>query len=358
MLILGIETSCDETSAAVVKHGKQILSNIVASQVKEHNVFGGVVPEIASRLHIEKIIQIIELTLDKAKISLKDCDAIAVTQGPGLIGSLLVGVEVAKSIAYSMNLPLIPINHIEAHLYSPFLEYDTITHPYLGLVISGGHTSLIIVHSFVNYELIGETLDDAVGEAYDKVAKFLNFGYPGGPIIDKLTSKLTQSKYSFPIPRIKNEGLDFSFSGLKTAVINLVKQKFGDSQNIPEKGKKEIAYAFQETAIIYLLKNTKTAIDKFNLQKVVFVGGVAANSRLRKKSLTLINISKDKPKNQQIDKQKSQQTEVYFPSPSLCTDNAAMVAGLAYHKIKFHTQSNYEPSTYLTLNANPNLKIG
>ena len=368
MLILSIETSCDETSVAIVKDGKQILSNIVSSQVEEHSKFGGVVPEIASRLHIEKIIQILKLALDKANVTLKDCDAIAVTQGPGLVGSLLVGIEVAKSIAYSMNIPLIPINHIEAHLYSPLLEYDTITHPYLGLIVSGGHTSLVMVNSFNDYKLIGETLDDAAGEAYDKVAKFLNLGYPGGPIIDKLTNKMTQSKYSFTIPKIKNvavrfiasdinENLDFSFSGLKTAVINLVKQKFTAAEEIPESEKKEICFAFQETTVNYLLKNTKIAIDRSNVKKVVFAGGVAANSRLRNKALELTIQQTNKPTNRL--------TEIYFPSLSLCTDNAAMVAGLAYHKILCRgriyaspTKSSFERPDFLNLNAVPNLKIG
>ncbi len=340
MLILGIETSCDETSVAVVKNGKQILSNVVSSQIKEHSEFGGVVPEIASRLHIERIIQIINLALDKAKIKTNDCDAIAVTYGPGLVGSLLVGTEVAKAISYSLKLPLIPINHIEAHLYSPILENSKITHPYLGLIVSGGHTSLITVKSYDEYEILGETLDDAAGEAFDKVAKFLKLGYPGGPVIDKLTSGMKKSKYTFPIPKIKKGGLDFSFSGLKTAVINLVKKNFSNSNNIPEDEKREIAYAFQKTTIDYLLQNTKKALEKSNIQTIVFVGGVAANSKLREDA-----------------KEKLNNYNIYFPSIELCTDNAAMIAGLAYYKIKTNKKTKSDQSISLLLNANPNLKI-
>ena len=384
MIIFGIETSCDETAAAIVEDGVKEICSVVASSKEFHEKTGGIVPEIAARKQVEAMVPVISECFEKLRLArgfdsfcckqqaekcYETIDAVAVTIGPGLIGSLVVGIEAAKALSLFLNKPLIPVNHLVGHIYGNFIDNpEAVKFPAIVLVVSGGHTDLILMKNHGEIEYLGGTLDDAAGEAYDKVAKFLNLGYPGGPIIDKLTNKMTQSKYSFTIPKIKNvavrfiapdinENLDFSFSGLKTAVINLVKQKFTNAEKIPESEKKEIAFAFQETTVNYLLKNTKIAIDKSNVKTVVFAGGVAANSRLRKKALALTNQQTDKPTNRL--------TEIYFPSISLCTDNAAMVAGLAYHKILCKgliyaspTKPSFEHPTFLNLNAVPNLKIG
>lgn len=309
MLVLGIETSCDETSAAVVENGKKILSNIIASQTDLHSRFGGVVPELASRRHIQVIVPIINESLSVAGISLKDVDGIAVTQGPGLIGSLLIGISISKAIAYTQSIPVVGVNHIEGHIYSNLLEHEDLSPPFISLVVSGGHTELIYVAKLRKYERLGQTLDDAAGEAFDKVAKLLNLGYPGGPIIDKISRDGDPKAVSFPRPYIWEHGLNFSFSGLKTSVLNFVMK----NNNI---NPADICASFQQAVVDVLTEKTIRAAEIKRVNKIAIAGGVAANSALRK--------------------QMSQRCEelglsLYYPSLKLCTDNAAMIAGLGYH---------------------------
>jgi len=352
MLCLGIETSCDETSCAVVEDGQRILSNVIASQVSSHAVYGGVVPELASRLHISNIVPILKESLLEAGVNLREIDIIGVTSGPGLIGSLLVGVEFAKALAYALGKPLVPVHHIAAHLYAPFLlekenvaatlEFD---YPYLGLVVSGGHSSLVHVHDPLHYEIIGRTLDDAAGEAFDKVAKLLGLGYPGGPVIDKLSSEWNDGYIIFPRPGVKSEDCDLSFSGLKTAVVRYVREKTKGERPIDPEEKKHIAASFQIAVIDTLLTKTERAIVMTGAERVAIVGGVACNSGLRDEAMRrLAGIT------------------LHIPSPILCTDNAAMVAGLAWHvynaeSILRHRFSDGARRAMLTLNADANLPI-
>ncbi len=309
MLILGIETSCDETSVSIVEDGKKILSLSTFSQIEIHKVFNGVVPEVASRNHLVKIIEVLENGIDN--IPLDKIDAFAATNGPGLLGSLLVGTNTAKALSVFFNKPYIPINHIMAHMYSPHLENE-ITFPYIGLVVSGGHTILFLVKSFHDIEFLGSTIDDAIGEAFDKVAKHLDLGYPGGPIIDKLAqddkaiSLELFSDISLPLPD-KKDRYNFSYSGLKTAIVYRLKKMEINKDTI-----KSIAKTFQELAIKHLLDKTLNALTDFNIPRLVISGGVSANSFLRKELSLLKGI------------------EVYSASLSLCSDNAAMVAGRAY----------------------------
>ncbi len=354
MYILGIETSCDETSCAVVRDGCDILSNIVASQVDLHASYGGVVPEIASRAHIQKILPVLERALTDADVSLDKINALAVTLGPGLIGSLLVGVETAKALSFATAKPLMPINHIASHLYAPFLsdaqgrshievmkakpsgrssevsrpspthrsssnsssEFSRpgaqLGYPYLGLVVSGGHSSLVVVWEPLRYEVIGVTLDDAAGEAYDKVAKLLGLGYPGGPIIDHLAQGGDSSYVRFPRPRIRAKDFNLSFSGLKTAVMQYVR-KIGYERVLRDKTLiRHIVASFQAAVIDCLLAKTERALAALHLDQLAIVGGVAANSGLRAKAW-----------------ERLAGIRVIIPAPILCTDNAAMVAGLA-----------------------------
>lgn len=310
MLILGIETSCDETAAAVVKDGTCIVSNIVRSQIKDHHRFGGVVPEIASRKHIENIIQVIDSALYEAKINMGNLDLIAVTCGPGLIGSLLVGVCVAKAIAFSQELPIIAIDHLEAHIYSSFLVSTDIDFPFLSFIISGGHTDIYLVEGHGKYRLLGQTRDDAAGEAFDKVAKMLGLGYPGGPIISQLASSGNLSAIKFPRAYLGKKSLDFSFSGLKTAVFNYLKENKKD-ENVSD-----IAASFQESVVDMLVNTLNFAVDIKRIGSVTLGGGVASNRRLRfrlKQEMEKKNI------------------RLIIPSPDLCTDNAAMIACAAYY---------------------------
>ena len=314
MLVLGIETSCDETAVSVVEDGKYIKSNVVASQVRFHSEFGGVVPEIASRKHIEYIIPVTQKAVDDAKISLKDIEAVAVTSNPGLIGSLLIGIEFAKAIAYVYSLPLIEIDHIEAHLYACLLEYPDLKFPFLALVASGGHTELIHWKAHGILEKIGRTRDDAAGEAYDKVAKLLGFSYPGGPVIEKLAKNDSDpANFKFPSAKMKDGSYDFSFSGLKTAV--MYKVRSGDKKL----RKKEIASAFQKAVIDALVKRTMDVSCRRlkDTNTILLTGGVCANKALREKFL---------------EEGKKFGKDVKFPSPELCTDNAAMVACAGYFK--------------------------
>jgi N6-L-threonylcarbamoyladenine synthase len=336
MLILAIETSCDDTGAAVILDGRKILSNIVSSQVPIHQKYGGVVPELASRKHIESIVPIVAEALETAKVTLKEIDSIAVTQGPGLVGSLLVGLSFAKSIAFARGLPFIGVNHVEAHLSAIFLEEKPPRFPFIGLVVSGGHTSLFRMDGFGKYKRLGQTRDDAAGEAFDKVAKLLGLGYPGGPIIDELSKAGNPKAIRFPRPVLSKNSFDFSFSGLKTAVVNYVKAYPEPPGGYPENLIKDIVSSFQEAVVEVLVKKTLKAAQQQGLKRVVLSGGVAANQRLRQKIR---------------EESFEQQLKVYLPSPSFCTDNAAMVGVVGYEYLKRGIRSP------LSLNAFSNLPL-
>ena len=336
MRVLAIETSCDDTGAAVVLDGRKILSNVVSSQVSVHQKYGGVVPELASRRHIESIVPIVTEALETAKVTLRDIDGISVTQGPGLVGSLLVGLSFAKSLSFVTGLPFVGVNHIEAHLSAIFLNKNPPKFPFIGLVVSGGHTSLFRVDGFGKYKGLGQTRDDAAGEAFDKVAKLLGLGYPGGPIIDELSKSGNPRAIRFPRPSLGKNSLDFSFSGLKTAVVNYVKAHPEPIGGYPENLIRDIVSSFQEAVVDVLVKKTLQAAQQQGLRKVVLSGGVAANQHLREK----------------IKEEASQQkVKVYMPSPSFCTDNAAMVGVVGYEYLKRGIRSP------LSLNAFSNLPL-
>ncbi len=314
MIILGIDTSCDDTSCAVLEDRK-ILSNIVSSQIKIHSKYGGVVPEIASRKHIEWIWEVVERALNEAKKTLRDVDLISVCHGPGLIGSLLVGLCFAKALSYAAKKPIIGVNHLEGHIQAIFLEERHPDFPFICLIVSGGHTCLYRVDDFGIYKELGRTRDDAAGEAYDKVAKMLGLPYPGGPAIDKLAQEGDPNKFNLPRPYLQGT-LDFSFSGLKTAVKVLLRELGCEEGKVPDEIKKDIAVAFQASVVDVLIEKIKWAVKQENINKVVISGGVAANSELRRKAEEL--------KNEGID--------TYLPSKALCTDNAAMIAVAGYHR--------------------------
>jgi N6-L-threonylcarbamoyladenine synthase len=336
MLVLAIETSCDDTGAAVVLNGRKILSNVVSSQVSIHQKYGGVVPELASRRHIESIVPIVTEALEMGKVTLRDIDGISVTQGPGLVGSLLVGLSFAKSLSFVTRLPFVGVNHIEAHLSAIFLEEKPPKFPFIGLVVSGGHTSLFRVDGFGKYKRLGQTRDDAAGEAFDKVAKLLSLGYPGGPVIDELSKSSNPKAIRFPRPTLGKNSLDFSFSGLKTAVVNYVKSHPEPAGGYSEELIRDIVSSFQEAVVDVLVKKTLQAAQHQGLRRVVLSGGVAANRRLRER----------------IKEEAAQQkVKVYIPSPSFCTDNAAMVGVVGYEYLKRGIQSPY------TLNAFSNLPL-
>lgn len=335
-LIMGIETSCDETAAAIVEDGKNIISNIVASQISIHQKYGGVVPEIASRKHIEYIIPVIDKALDESGKKITDLSAIAVTYGPGLIGSLLVGLSVAKAIAYAQNIPLIGINHLEAHIYANFLEHNEIKPPFVCLIVSGGHTSLVYIRNFGEYKLLGQTKDDAAGEVFDKIAKVLELGYPGGPITERLAKEGDPSSIKFPRPILNDKSYDFSFSGLKTAVIYHIKELKEENKNIPVS---DILASFQKAVTDVLVGKTIKAALEFKTKQIILAGGVAANNSLRreiKEKADLLDI------------------EVFYPSIFLCTDNAAMVASVGYYKFKENKKSslNLDAASRLPLMRN------
>lgn len=321
--ILGIETSCDETSVAIVKNGK-LLSNIVATQLKIHQKYGGVVPEIASRKHMETIMIVCQEALDKAKLLISNIDGIAVVPGPGLKGALLVGLSFGKAIAFALEKPLISVNHIEGHIFANFLNHPEIEFPFIALVVSGGHTSLILMHDIGKYETIGRTRDDAAGEVLDKIAKYLNLGYPGGPIIEELAKKGRDNEIHFPRPLINSNGFDFSFSGLKTAVINYIKSKKIAHAEI---NINDLSASFQKAIIDTIVHKTLLAVQKYNVTRIVLGGGVVANKKLR----------------DEIDEQaKRLNIRVYFPPRELCTDNAAMVAIAGFYKIKAGLNDFYD----------------
>lgn len=314
MIVLGIETSCDETAASVVKDGRKILSNVVSSSLALHKEFGGIIPEIASRAHLETINFVVKKALEKAGKKLKDINLIAVTSNPGLIGSLLVGLSFAKALSFAIKKPLLEVNHICAHLYACFLGKGSPSLPFIGLVVSGGHTNLFLVRDFSSFKTLGTTLDDAAGEAFDKVAKILNLGFPGGPIIDKLSKNIKEYKIKFSYSQLPGS-FNFSFSGLKTAVLYFVR-KHHSSKDI---SKADIAASFQEAVVKNLIEKSIFACKRKKINRLVVGGGVASNSRLRESLLSQAG---------------AQGIKVYFPEKHLCLDNAAMVAGLGYRIYK------------------------
>lgn len=326
ILIMGIESSCDETSVAIVKNGREVLSNVIDSQIDIHEKFGGVVPEIASRNHVEAISVVTKKALQEANVKLEDIDAISCTYGPGLVGALLVGVSYAKALSYSIKKPLIGVNHIEGHIDANYISHKDLEPPFLALVISGGHTHLIHVKDYTTFELLGKTKDDAVGEAFDKVARVIGLGYPGGPKMDKLAKNGISN---IQLPKTHFDNLDFSFSGLKTAVINLHHKE-------PNINKADLAASFEKTVADMLVTNTEKAAKENGLNKIVLAGGVSANSYIRSKFDEL---------------SKKDNISVYYPELVLCTDNAAMIASVGYYEYLKGTRSE------LDLNAVPNLKI-
>jgi N6-L-threonylcarbamoyladenine synthase len=319
MLVLGIESTCDETAASIVKDGHEILSNVISSQIDLHREFGGVVPELACRRHVDIMIPVIQETLNQANITLQDIDLIAVSQGPGLIGALLIGLNTAKALSFALNKPFIGINHIEAHLYAAMMSEKNISFPAIGCVLSGGHTAIVLIEELGTYKLIGQTVDDAVGEAFDKVARILNLPYPGGPEIEKLALKGNPKKFLFKPGVVKANPYSFSFSGLKTAVLYAVRGQNGSISEtpLPLETMQDVAASFQRAALSGIVNKTLQAANEYNCSHIIFGGGVTNNQALRK-----LFVEKD-----------SRPTYVW-PAAGLSLDNAAMVAGLGYQKFK------------------------
>lgn len=332
--ILAIETSCDETAAAVVKNGREVLSNVISSQIALHTLYGGVVPEIASRKHIEKINQVIEEALASANVTLKEIDAIAVTYGPGLVGALLVGVSAAKAISFAAGIPLVGVHHIEGHISANFIENKELEPPFVCLVASGGHSHLVVVKDYGEYEIIGRTRDDAAGEAFDKVARAIGLGYPGGPKIDKLSKEGNPEAIRFPRAKVEDNPYDFSFSGLKSAVLNYLNscEMKGEKVNTAD-----VAASFQKAVIDVLVEHSLAAVREYGYRKFAIAGGVASNSSLR----TAFEEECGKSG-----------IEFFHPSPILCTDNAAMIGAAGYYEYLKGTRHGFD------LNAVPNLKLG
>lgn len=326
-LVLGIETSCDETAASVVADGTRVISDVVASQVEFHRRFGGVVPEIASRKHLELVNAVVEQAMGEAGLALADLAAIAVTEGPGLVGALLVGMATAKGLGWVADLDVVGVNHIEAHIYANFMEHPDLAPPFVCLVVSGGHTSLVYVPSLGRYEIMGSTLDDAAGEAYDKIAAFLGLGYPGGPAIDALSDQGDAEAIRFPRAMIATPDYDFSLSGLKTAVLNYVKKEraAGRQISVPD-----VAAGFQAATVDVQVHKLIRAAKEKGVAAVALSGGVACNTRLRR---------------QLAAEAEGQGLRLYYPSPRLCTDNATMIAGLGFHK--------WKEGRFLDLDAQP-----
>ena len=326
LTVLGIESSCDETSAAVVVNGRTVLSNIINSQIDIHTIYGGVVPEIASRCHTEVINQVVKEALKQANKELKDIDVISCTYGPGLVGALLVGVSYAKGLSYATNKPLVGVNHIEGHIAANYIAHPELKPPFLCLIISGGHTHIVHVKDYCSFEILGKTKDDAIGETYDKIARVIGLGYPGGPKVDKLAY---EGKPIIDLPKPNIEGIDFSFSGIKTAVINLHHKE-------PNIDKANLCASFEKTTTDILISNCLKAVENTKVNKIVLAGGVSANTYIRKKFEKM---------------GEKMQIKIYYPELKLCTDNAAMIASAGYYNYLEGKLSD------LRLNAVPNLKI-
>jgi len=332
--ILAIESSCDETAAAVVRNGREVLSNIISSQIALHTVYGGVVPEIASRKHVEKINGCIRAALSEAGVTLEDIDVVAVTYGPGLVGALLVGVSAAKAISFAQNKPLIGVHHIEGHISANFIENKDLEPPFVCLVVSGGHSHLVVVKDYGEYEIIGQTRDDAAGEAFDKVARAIGLGYPGGPKIDAAAKEGNPDAFTFPQAKISDAEYDFSFSGLKSAVLNIINQAKMQGEELDQA---DVAASFQKAVVEVLVGHAIKACKEYGYDKLAIAGGVASNTALR----TL------------MEKECAANGIKFFrPSPVLCTDNAAMIGAAAYYEYKKGVRFD------LDMNAVPNLPLG
>lgn len=334
IIILAIESSCDETAASVVKNGRDILSNVISSQIELHTLYGGVVPEIASRKHVEKIQQVVEEALANAKVCFSDITAIAVTYGPGLVGALLVGVSYAKTLAFSLNKPLVGVHHIEGHINANFIEHKELEPPFLALVASGGHSHLVLVKDYGKYEIVGRTRDDAAGEAFDKVARAIGLGYPGGPKIDKVSKKGNPDAIKFPRAKVNDSEFDFSFSGIKSAVLNYLNSCEMKNEPIIVE---DVAASFQKAVVDVLVDHTVKAAKKYGMDNIALAGGVASNTTLRA----------------ELEKEcKAHDLNLYIPSAIYCTDNAAMIGVAGYYEYINGVRHGSD------LNAIPNLKLG
>ena len=334
VLILAIESSCDETASAVVKNGREVLSNVISSQIALHTLYGGVVPEIASRKHIEKINEVIQEALDQAGVKLSEIDAIGVTYGPGLVGALLVGVAEAKAISYAAGIPLVGVHHIEGHISANYIACKELEPPFICLVVSGGHTHLVVVRDYGKYEIIGKTRDDAAGEAFDKVASAIGLGYPGGPKIDRLAKEGNPDAIHFPRAKVEDAPYDFSFSGVKSAVLNYLNGCHMKGEPVVEA---DVAASFQKAVCDVLVEHAVQAVKDYGIPKLALAGGVASNSALREAMKAACE---------------KEGVSFYYPSPILCTDNAAMIGAAAYYEYINGVRSG------LDLNAVPNLRLG